>query len=680
MRRHYYRQQYRVPKELKPPKKKRSQPLVQPAWDDTIHDLNQLRLSPEEQLRRRLSRISNNQLGVAVLSSRKVLLSGGSSRYTRSTASADAAELSSGSDDDDDENAVYAHASDPGDDLSHQQQQQHRRRQLHWDAAGPAGAAGAGAAADSDDEDDLCQWQGGLSPLQQLPQQQAQGLGALRDISNSSRMAQGHRHSQQHLKQKQPQQQDSAGSSRAAEDAACNAVHVEQDGRLLVEAQVLQLLLDKIDILEHTLRQQQLPTDGQQPGSSNQQQHHVEQQLRHQLAATEQQLARLQDEHTQYVDRTSSLLVRLQAQMQQLMRQAPGLAAVAGFGELQDLAGLQQPVNQPQPAAAWEVPARSSSPQRPAAAAATAAVPGLRSSAAGSAAGRSPSKAHLRPATAVSVTALSHRPGSTGGGSAAATPARASAAAAAAAGAGASSSSSSSSRFGSAAAQVAEAAALPSYAEMRQRRSAAGTGALWAGGASFTAAPCAAAAPAASAAAPAASISQHDAYLHSMLGASSQSDSQLPFSRAVPAPIAAPNPAAAAAAALSGAAASSVKQQQQRPGGWSNADQVAPVISAYSSAGQAAGAALAPGLAAETYGALPNMQDVGWGLAEGLPRSAVSRVFTAAGIAEAAELPPRPRALIGQLAGNVSLMDHLRAAKAAAAAQGTAADAVGMRV
>lgn len=82
MRRHYYRQQYRVPKELKPPKKKRSQPLVQPAWDvraagaaaaacqhhpahsssirliianlspqDTIHDLNQLRLSPEEQVR-----------------------------------------------------------------------------------------------------------------------------------------------------------------------------------------------------------------------------------------------------------------------------------------------------------------------------------------------------------------------------------------------------------------------------------------------------------------------------------------------------------------------------------------------------------------------------------------------------------------------------------------------------
>jgi hypothetical protein len=38
----------------------------------------------------------------------------------------------------------------------------------------------------------------------------------------------------------------------------------------------------------------------------------------------------LQEEHTQYVDRTSSLLVRLQAQMQQLMKQAPGLAAGAG--------------------------------------------------------------------------------------------------------------------------------------------------------------------------------------------------------------------------------------------------------------------------------------------------------------------------------------------------------------
>jgi hypothetical protein len=33
MRRHYYRQQYQVPKQLKPPKKKRSQPLLQPNWD-----------------------------------------------------------------------------------------------------------------------------------------------------------------------------------------------------------------------------------------------------------------------------------------------------------------------------------------------------------------------------------------------------------------------------------------------------------------------------------------------------------------------------------------------------------------------------------------------------------------------------------------------------------------------
>jgi hypothetical protein len=171
---------------------------------------------------------------------------GGSSRYTPSTASADAAELSSGSEDEGDENDVYAHASDPGDNLPHKQQQHRRRRQLHWDAAGSAAAAGAGAAADSDDEDDLCQWQGGLkSPLQQQQQQQLeQGLGALRDISNSNRMAHGHRHSQQQLKQKQ--QHDTAGTSRAAEDAACNAVHVEEDGHLLVEAQVLQLLLDKV--------------------------------------------------------------------------------------------------------------------------------------------------------------------------------------------------------------------------------------------------------------------------------------------------------------------------------------------------------------------------------------------------------------------------------------------------
>jgi hypothetical protein len=105
------------------------------------------------------------------------------------------------------------------------------------------------------------------------------------------------------------------------------------------------------------------------------------------------------------------------------------------------------------------------------------------------------------------------------------------------------------------------------------------------------------------------------------------------------------------------------------------------VISAYSSAGPAAELALAPGLAGETYGALPSLQDVGWGLADGLPRSAVSRVYTAAGIAEAAELPPRPRVMMSQLAGNVSLMDHLRAAKAAAAAEGGGAGgAGGMRV
>ncbi|KAF6255443.1 hypothetical protein COO60DRAFT_212342 [Scenedesmus sp. NREL 46B-D3] len=662
MRRHYYRQQYQVPKESKPPKKRRSHPLVQPNWDDTIHDLSHLRLSPEAQLRRHLSRISKNQLGVAVLSSRQALQSGGgSSRYTPSTGSADAASLSSSSDnDDDDHGGEFAHASDPGEDLPlRQQQRQGSRRQLRWGAPCSAAPAAAG----SDEEDDLCRWQGGLnSPLQQQQQQQEQGLGALCDISNSNRIAQGPRHSHQLPKQ----QHEAAGTSRGEAGAAGGAVHVEQDGRLLVEAQVLQLLLDKIDMLEHQPRQQQQPAGGQGSSNDGQQQHHVEQQLRQQLALTQQQLARLQEDHTRYVDRTSHLLVRLQAQMQQLMAQAPGLAAGAGVAEqLQDFAAGHQLLKQPQPAGAWDVPASSSSSPQRSAATAAAAVPGLRSSAAG----RSPVRAHLRPATAVSVTALQHRPGSAcGSSSTAASPARASAAGAAAA---------SSSRLGSAAVQVAEAAALPSYAEMRQRRSAAGTGALWAGGTCFTAAPSVTAAPAAAAAA--ANADEQDAYLSSMLGASNRTDSQLPFSRAVPAPIGAPNPAATAAAALSGSAAS--LQEQRRPGSWSNADQVAPVIAAHSSAGPEAGLLLSQGLAAEAYGALPGLQDVGWGLAEGLPRSAVSRVFTAAGVAEAAELLPRPQVLLGQLAGNVSLMDHLRAAKAAAAAQASGAgDTAGMRV
>jgi hypothetical protein len=69
-------------------------------------------------------------------------------------------------------------------------------------------------------------------------------LGALRDISNSNRTAQGHHQRQQQPKPKQ--QHGAAGASSAAAEAAAGAVHVEQDGRLLVEAQVLQLLLDKV--------------------------------------------------------------------------------------------------------------------------------------------------------------------------------------------------------------------------------------------------------------------------------------------------------------------------------------------------------------------------------------------------------------------------------------------------
>jgi molecular chaperone GrpE (heat shock protein) len=89
-------------------------------------------------------------------------------------------------------------------------------------------------------------------------------------------------------------------------------------------------------MLEHQLRQPQHPADAHTSHSAAQQQQ-VEQHLRQQLATTQQQLARLQEEHTQYVDRTSNLLVRLQAQMQQLMKQAPGLAAGVGEGQVVNL-------------------------------------------------------------------------------------------------------------------------------------------------------------------------------------------------------------------------------------------------------------------------------------------------------------------------------------------------------
>jgi hypothetical protein len=182
---------------------------------------------------------------------------GGSSRYTHSIGSADDANLSSGSEDDDGDHdgVLHAHASDIGEHLSHQQRQ-HRQQQFHWGAAGSAAAAGAGAATDSGDEDDVCQWQGGLhSPLQQLQQQQEQGFVALRDISNSNKTAQGHHQRQQQSKPKQ--QRGAAGSSSAAAEAAAGAVHVEQDGRLLVEAQVLQLLLDKVSCRHLTVWQAQ---------------------------------------------------------------------------------------------------------------------------------------------------------------------------------------------------------------------------------------------------------------------------------------------------------------------------------------------------------------------------------------------------------------------------------------
>jgi septal ring factor EnvC (AmiA/AmiB activator) len=124
-------------------------------------------------------------------------------------------------------------------------------------------------------------------------------------------------------------------------ESACSAV-LHMPCTPVIEKHLLYgtlMLLLQIDMLEHKVKQQQQqqqqPSDGQQTSSNEQQQqqqHLVEQQLRHQLATTQQQLARLQEEHMQYVDRTSNLLVRLQAQMQQLMKQAPGLAAGAGEG------------------------------------------------------------------------------------------------------------------------------------------------------------------------------------------------------------------------------------------------------------------------------------------------------------------------------------------------------------
>lgn len=65
---------------------------------------------------------------------------------------------------------------------------------------------------------------------------------------------------------------------------------------------------------------------------------------------------------------------------------------------------------------------------------------------------------------------------------------------------------------------------------------------------------------------------------------------------------------------------------------------------------------------------LVGLQDVDRGLQEGLPRAAVSRVFTAAGrVSEqgAARDHPQPRVLTAQLRNNMCLQDHLRAAAGA---------------
>lgn len=303
---------------------------------------------------------------------------------------------------------------------------------------------------------------------------------------------------------------------------------------------------------------------------------------------------------------------------------------------------------------AWQQPMCNSSSSPAALQEAATAKLGCLTTGISSAASKSAVKAILRAATAVSVTAQPRNAASSCAASQAASPDRHTAADTMV-------ESNTGSRLGHAAAQAAEAAALPSYAEMRQRR----TASAWpdVGG------PLAATGEAATAGAKTGG-NGHDLYIRSMLAASRAIDHEqpsAPYSRAVPAPLSAPNPAAAVAAVLSGEL-DSLQQpvHMYAPGSWRNADQVAPVISAHS---RGPAALLAPELTAEVQrsAAVPGLHDAGWGLGEGLPRAAVSGVFSAAGVAEPVELPPRPRVLMQQLAGNVSLLDHLKAAKAAAA-------------
>lgn len=96
------------------------------------------------------------------------------------------------------------------------------------------------------------------------------------------------------------------------------------------------------------------------------------------------------------------------------------------------------------------------------------------------------------------------------------------------------------------------------------------------------------------------------------------------------------------------------------PGRWSNAAQAAPLIAAYDQ--DAPMGLLHPALQIDA--GFPDARDTDRFLQPGLSRAAVSRMYTAAGMAAGVEVP-RPRVLLDQLKGNVSFTDHLRAARSA---------------
>lgn len=272
---------------------------------------------------------------------------------------------------------------------------------------------------------------------------------------------------------------------------------------------------------------------------------------------------------------------------------------------------------------------------------------------------RSPSKQHLRAVATVATTASPHK-SVTGLG----TDLSQGAATSATAGFG---------RPGGAAAAAVDAVALPSYAEMRQRtsKSRASTTGLGPVTAQEAATASATAERWTRAAAAAGTIST------SMAGELSSSNIEAavpadgpggitssvasipPFSKPVHHPLMTSNASASATDELSSRAAAVVQQQHhQAPGYWSNAAQVAPVIADFDM--DASAAMLNPSLTAAT--GLPGLRDADWGLQPGLPMAAIGRVFTDAGRLESMEMP-KPRVRLDQLKGNMSLSDHLRAAK-----------------